>query len=148
MGIDKITFNDIINKGRSMENAILKNNINSQFEWKRKYRTKSLPFADKILFIRELIINNIPESTLKKLYIFGSYAYGNPTKKSDIDICIIVSNKCKNVTKIYEIIGPILRKNNIFKYDLLVYRENIFRTVYNPRGIEAVIAKKGILLYG
>ena len=123
-------------------------NIGSQFEWKRKYRTKSLPFADKIPFIRELIINNIESSLLKKVYIFGSYAYGRPTKDSDIDICIIVGNECKNVTDIYEIIGPVLRKNNIRNYDLLIYREKIFKNIFNPKGIEAVITKKGILLYG
>jgi len=130
-----------------MGNKVLKNSINSQFEWKRNYRTKSLPFANKIPFIRELIINNIPKSMLKKVYIFGSYAYGRPTKNSDIDICIVVKDNI-DIDSIYKMIHMPFCDNNILKIDVLIYEEKIFNNRFNPEGIEAIIDKKGILLYG
>ena len=50
------------------------------------------PFADKIPFIRSLILDSVKPGTIKKIYLFGSYAYGKPTKKSDIDLCVIIRN--------------------------------------------------------
>ena len=39
------------------------------------------------------IIETIKESIQPdKIYLFGSYAYGNPKENSDLDICIIKNN--------------------------------------------------------
>jgi len=40
--------------------------------------------------------------TVKKIILFGSYAYGNPTKSSDIDIAVI-SDKFKKMNDISRI---------------------------------------------
>jgi len=80
-----------------MVKTAIKNQETSQFTWKRKYRRITFPFAGKIPLIRELIINALPETVLKNIYLFGSYAYGNPTVNSDIDIFVVINNKYDNI---------------------------------------------------
>jgi predicted nucleotidyltransferase len=105
------------------------------------------PFADKIPLIRSLILDSVKPGTIKKIYLFGSYAYGRPTKKSDIDLCVIIGNNL-NRSDVSKKIALILFDNNIIPVDLMVYREKIFYDITNPNGIENTIINKGILLYG
>ena len=105
------------------------------------------PFADKIPLIRSLILDSVKPGTIKKIYLFGSYAYGRPTKKSDIDLCVIIGNNL-NRSDISKKIAIILFDNNIIPVDLMVYREKIFYDITNHNGIENTIINKGILLYG
>jgi len=132
-----------------MENTSILNNQISQFVWKRKYQNKSLPFADKIPFIRELIINNVSNLILKKIYLFGSYAYGEPTEDSDIDLFIVIDNKYDDDDVCLGI------KNLFFKYeivpcDLLVKTEEEFekKLMSNFNGVYRVIRDNGVVLYG
>jgi predicted nucleotidyltransferase len=105
------------------------------------------PFADKIPFIRSLILDSVKPEVIKKIYLFGSYAYGKPTKTSDIDLCVIINNKF-NRTNINLKIALCLYDNDIIPADLLVYKENQFYRFTNPNCIENTILSKGKLLYG
>ena len=80
------------------------------------------PYKEKIELIRSLILNSVSKDTLKKIYLFGSYAYGNPTEESDIDICVIIENNI-NRKDVFMDISLNLLKNKIIEFDLLVYRE-------------------------
>ena len=104
------------------------------------------PFAGKIPFIRSLILNSVKPGAIKKIYLFGSYAYGRPTKKSDIDLCVIIKNKF-NDSKAYQKIALSLFDNDIIPADLLVYKENQFYDIKNPNGIKNTILTKGKILY-
>ena len=132
-----------------MNNKVLTNNKNSQFVWKRKYRNKSLRFSDKIPFIRELIIKNIPAPILKKVYLFGSYAYGKPTKYSDIDIYVIIDNNYDNIKTCLDL-KKIFRDNHICPCDLIVNKEEYFNEglKINAYNFEKIIYNHGVLLYG
>jgi len=55
-------------------------------------RQETYPFADKIPFICPLILDSAKPGDIKKIYLFGSYAYGKPAKKSGIDLCVIIGN--------------------------------------------------------
>jgi len=106
------------------------------------------PFADKIPFIRSLILDSVKPGTIKKIYLFGSYAYGKPTKKSDIDLCVIIGNRLvRSRTDINLKIALSLFDNNIIPADILVYRENFFYDITNPNGIKNTIINKGKMLY-
>ena len=105
------------------------------------------PFSDKIPFIRSLILDSVKPGTIKKIYLFGSYAYGKPTKNSDIDLCVIIKNKF-NDSKAYLNIALSLFDNKIIPADILVYKENQFYNIKNPKGIENTILTKGKILYG
>ena len=104
-------------------------------------------YKDKIDFIRDIIVKSVDREILKKVYLFGSYAYGKPNGKSDLDLCVVI---CDNVERL-EVIKEInknLYNNDIILYDLIVYNEKYFYGARNPRGIEHTIIEKGKLLYG
>jgi len=84
---------------------------------------------------------------LKKIYLFGSYAYGNPTEESDIDICVIIKNNI-NRKDVFMDISLNLLKNKIIDFDLLVYREEVFNKIRNIDSVENTITREGMLLYG
>jgi predicted nucleotidyltransferase len=117
-----------------------------QFKWEKKYKVDNLPFADKIPFIRSLILNTINNEIIEKIYLFGSYAYGQPSKKSDIDICIVVNNNQKRF-RISGEINSILHDYNIVPADILVFRNMDFYYSNNEQGIQNTIMQKGIILY-
>jgi len=106
------------------------------------------PFAGKIPFIRSLILDSVKPGTIKKIYLFGSYAYGKPTKKSDIDLCVIIGNKLvRSKTDINLKIALSLFDNDIIPADVLVYTEKQFCEIKNPNGIKNTIRTKGNILY-
>jgi len=108
---------------------------------------RAAPFAEKIPFIRSLILDSVKPGTIKKIYLFGSYAYGKPTKKSDIDLCVVIRDRLHD-SKAYLKIAMNLFNNDIIPVDLMVYRERQFYNVKNPNGIKNTIINNGILLYG
>jgi predicted nucleotidyltransferase len=106
------------------------------------------PFAGKIPFIRSLILDSVKPGTIKKIYLFGSYAYGKPTKKSDIDLCVIIGNKLvRSRTDINLKIALSLFDNKIIPADVLVYTEKQFYETKNPNGIKNTIMTRGNILY-
>jgi len=108
----------------------------------------SPPFADKIPFIRSLILGSVEPGTIKKIYLFGSYAYGKPTKKSDIDLCVIIGNELTSSrTDINVKIAVSLFDNKIIPADVLVYTEKVFYEIKNPNGLKNTIMTKGNILY-
>jgi predicted nucleotidyltransferase len=70
---------------------------------------------EKINIIKESILKNTPA---KYIYLFGSYAYGKPTDKSDIDIYLVLPDNTSNILEIY---GKIMVDLGIKKYFLLIY---------------------------
>ena len=108
----------------------------------------ALPFADKITFIRSLILDSVKPGTIKKIYLFGSYAYGKPTKKSDVDLCVIIGNNfLESKTDINLKIALNLFDNEIIPADVLVYTEKQFHEIKNQNGIKNTIRTKGNILY-
>ena len=105
------------------------------------------PFSEKLPFIRSLILDSVEPETVKKIYLFGSYAYGKPTSKSDIDLCIIIDNNQDDI-KTYMKIAINLYNNDIIPADILLYKENEFFDFSKSSGIENIIFKKGKILYG
>jgi predicted nucleotidyltransferase len=53
----------------------------------------------------------------KRIILFGSYAYGNPTRDSDVDLLVVLRHKGRNVEKAIEIQ---LTVQPAFPLDLLV----------------------------
>jgi len=105
------------------------------------------PFADKIPFIRSLILDSVEPGTIKKIYLFGSYAYGKPTKKSDIDLCVVIKDDLDNM-KIHAKIALSLHDNGIAPADTLFYKEKEFSALSKSAGIENIIFTEGKAIYG
>ena len=105
------------------------------------------PFSDKLDTIKDIVLNSVDEDVIKKVYLFGSYAYGEPNEDSDIDLCVVIGDEYKRM-EVYMDIAVNLFDNNIIPCDVIVYNENEFHGNSDGRGLINNIINKGDLLYG
>jgi predicted nucleotidyltransferase len=106
-------------------------------------------YYNKILQLADIINNSVSEANknkIEKIYLFGSYAYGNPNENSDLDICVVMEDDVR-VRWEYVYIVTGLLSHNIDYYDLMVYKSSAFYGSTNKDSIENVIINKGRLLY-
>ncbi|HMB21214.1 MAG TPA: nucleotidyltransferase domain-containing protein, partial [Anaerolineales bacterium] len=68
----------------------------------------------------------------EKIILFGSYAYGNPTPDSDVDLLVIMKTKAKEIDR-YVAVSNLLYPRQ-FPVDILVK---------TPREIQAASRQKG-----
>jgi len=100
--------------------------------------------AERIDIIKDSILKYVQA---RYIYLFGSYAYGNPTEDSDIDIYVVTPDNINNSSEIYaKIIGD-LGDKKIFFIDLLFGKETTFNTRKKDNIFEKTICQKGKLLY-
>jgi predicted nucleotidyltransferase len=123
-------------------------------DWKSK-NFRVLLHLKTILNMDNIVeqINSIKESILKfvpakYIYLFGSYAYGNPTEDSDIDIYVVTPDSIDNFSELYAKIVGDLREKEIFFIDLLFGRESVFNIRKVKNMFEKTIIQKGKLIYG
>lgn len=93
------------------------------------------------------VANIIKEKLLiNKIFLFGSYAYGNPNSDSDIDLCIITNDdkrKLDIIREIRKLIMPFVKE----PLDLLVYKVDEFNNRATIKStLEYKIKHDGILL--
>lgn len=96
----------------------------------------------KILNLSAEIANQFkPE----KIILFGSYAYGNPTADSDVDMLVVLSSEGNNFRKTWEILNQTQPK---FAVDLLVRTpaEIEQRLAWNDLFLREII-EKGKVIY-
>jgi predicted nucleotidyltransferase len=105
-----------------------------------------VPFEELLKIITDSILESISAFHVRKIYLFGSHAYGKPNKYSDIDLCVVLSNRL-NRSKAYFNISKGLNKENIVSLDILVYTEREFNEKKDRAGIVRTIYKKGRALY-
>ena len=134
----------VAQKTRILKPVAIKKQVKTQ---KPIVRGANAPFADKIPFIRSLILDSVKPGVIKKIYLFGSYAYGKPTEDSDIDLCVVINNRFDRLKASVKI-QLSLSHNDIFPLDLLVYKENQFYNITNPKGLKNTILTEGKVLYG
>src|SRR5215470_14918562 len=101
-------------------------------------------FLEKMDNIKESILKYVPA---KYIYLFGSYAYGEPTDKSDIDLYIVTPDNVDNFSEIYTKIMVDLSYKKIFFIDLLLNTESTFNIRKVKNILERTIAQKGKVIY-
>jgi predicted nucleotidyltransferase len=102
-------------------------------------------FENKLKIIRNAILKNVPA---KRIYLFGSYAYGEPKKESDIDIYTVVPDDFGK--EINDTMGEImiyLCHQKILNVDLFLVKESKFLFYKENSSFEETISNKGIVLY-
>jgi predicted nucleotidyltransferase len=103
-----------------------------------------MDFGDRLNHIKESILKYVPA---KYIFLFGSYAYGNPTEKSDIDIYIVTPDGVENFSEIYtKIIGD-LGDKKIYFIDLILNVESDFNIRKTRNRLEETIFQKGKIIY-
>jgi len=108
-----------------------------------KYMDKDIPYIDEII----PIINSI--ASPDQIILFGSYARGNFTGKSDIDLLIIKKN-LKNGNGIVDSIYRALYENKVnISVDLLTVDYNKYNELNDKIGyIYKTIKEQGRIIYG
>jgi len=86
--------------------------------------------------------------TVSQIFLFGSYARGEETPDSDIDLCVLTPEK---VNDRFETAGKFRRKIidiQTMPLDLLAFNHDEFYTYTDFRAsFQYEIAKNGVLLY-
>jgi predicted nucleotidyltransferase len=100
--------------------------------------------TERMDIIKQSILKNV---SAKYIYLFGSYAYGNPTEKSDIDIYLVIPDSIVNIAEIYAKIMVDLSLKKIFFVDLLLNRESVFNIRKTENILEETIFQKGKVIY-
>ena len=103
-----------------------------------------LDSIEKIDSIKDSILKFVPA---KYIYLFGSYAYGNPTEESDIDLFIVTPDNINNFSEIYTQIMVDLSYKKIFFIDLLLSKESVFNSRRDKNIFEKTISQKGKIIY-
>lgn len=95
----------------------------------------------------ELIAEKIKEKFKpEKIILFGSYAYGNPTKDSDVDFLVVTSEKIERKEKL-KIQSELYLKFKIPVQIILLEKEEFLETKDVIGGICYPAAKYGKVLY-
>lgn len=95
-----------------------------------------------------LIIERLVEAYQpKKIYLFGSFAWGKPKEDSDLDILIIVDHTEQKLYKRMKPAYQALRDIRVSK-DILVYTEEEFEALAaEPTSLFYKIKLQGVKLY-
>jgi predicted nucleotidyltransferase len=85
----------------------------------------------------------------EKIYLFGSYAWGEPTEDSDLDI-LVISNQFKDLSfgkRVAQATDILFDLD--FSVDLIVETSEEFDLAKNTQGnLESYVDRKGLVLYG
>ena len=95
--------------------------------------------------IKEIIVGTLP---VEQIFLFGSYAYGDPQKDSDLDLFVVL----KDEVKIRDIEAAIKIRQAISEcqsmpLDLIVTKKSRYLERISAPTLERKIAREGILLY-
>ena len=96
--------------------------------------------------LKELIVKTVP---VEQIYLFGSYAYGNPHKDSDLDLFIVL----KDEVQLRDIEAAIkirlaIAEHQSMPLDLLVIKKSRYLERKAAPTLERKIAREGKLIYG
>jgi predicted nucleotidyltransferase len=95
--------------------------------------------------ITEAIADAVP---VERMYLFGSYAYGEPDEDSDLDILVVVPDGTGREIDIAIDLRKAIRKKKSMPVDLLVSSLSRFEERANAPTLEREIFEQGRLIYG
>lgn len=97
--------------------------------------------------IKKIVNDIVAEFKPEKVVLFGSYAWGKPTKDSDVDLFIVKDDAKKNTREMATDLEMILFKRDT-PLDLLVYKPNqvVKRLEINDPFIKKIL-RDGKVLY-
>ena len=96
--------------------------------------------------ISEITKKIVTEINPEKIYLFGSYANGNPNEDSDLDIAVILNNEKSKLDNIRYIRYLLKDVNN--PIDIVVYKIDEFYNKLKDKYIfETTLVNDGVLIY-
>ena len=103
-----------------------------------------ISFEEKLNFIKETILKHVQA---KYIYLFGSYAYGEPKEDSDIDVYTVVPDGAEQDMFLRGNILWDLGDKNIYEVDLHIKSESKFNYRKTRSLFEGIICEKGVIIY-
>jgi len=96
--------------------------------------------------LKDLIVSAIP---VDQIFLFGSYAYGNPHNDSDLDLYIVLKDDVQMreidaSIEIMKVIGPVKTK----PVDIITTKKSKYQKLIKGPTMERKIAREGIKIYG
>jgi uncharacterized protein len=95
--------------------------------------------------IKTIILNTVP---VNEIYLFGSYAYGEPNRDSDFDIYVVIPDDSMRPLKAMQKIRFALYSEVKRPVDIIVGEQSRFEQRKLLPTIERKIAREGVILYG
>jgi predicted nucleotidyltransferase len=100
---------------------------------------------EELAFVIQAIASNTHVETI---FLFGSWAYGEPKADSDIDIYLVIPDNDSNLIELNAEIRYALYKKLFIPLDLLIAKKSVFERRSRELTLESVIAKQGVRIYG
>ena len=96
--------------------------------------------------LTELIINAMQ---VEEIYLFGSYAYGNPRKDSDLDLYVVLNDNIpmRDLDAGLQIRLAIARKKSM-PVDIIAKKKKDFLERLDDVTLERKVTRDGIRIYG
>jgi uncharacterized protein len=96
------------------------------------------------------IVSTLAETGIvTKIILFGSYAKGEETQNSDIDLCVLTPIKPKSNVQLIADFRRSVWGIRTMPLDLFAYNQDNFYThAKRPTSFEHEIAETGVMLYG
>jgi predicted nucleotidyltransferase len=101
---------------------------------------------DELSVIRDMIVNTVP---VRRMFLFGSHAYGTPDAESDLDIYVVLADDA-DIREIdaMKLIRRSIRDRKTMPVDVVVSKENVFNQRISAPTIERQFVQEGVVLYG
>lgn len=104
---------------------------------------------DKKEIIQKIIDKIISQYQPEKIILFGSYAWGKPTKDSDVDLFILKKTDQKHRQRMLTVRRILSEENALVGLDILVYSpEEVTERLKMGDAFIAKILRRGNIVYG
>lgn len=105
-----------------------------------------LPEAQDI--VKEMVDRIVAEFHPRRVYLFGSRAWGTPSADSDIDLMVVVDGPPESPTRMARRAYQVLRHRTVPVDILFRGLESFTAMAAHPSTLEHQIDREGILLHG
>jgi len=85
---------------------------------------------------------------IEDLFLFGSWAYGEPKTGSDLDIYLIIPDNDVDICDLNAEIRYALYKKLSLPLDLMIAKKSVFERRSKALTLENTIVKQGMRIYG
>jgi predicted nucleotidyltransferase len=98
--------------------------------------------------VKDMVDRIVAEFHPRRVYLFGSHAWGNPSTDSDIDLMIVVDNLPESPTRMAQRAGRLFPHRTVPADFLFCDGESFSTRAAHPSTLEHKIEREGVLLYG
>ena len=100
---------------------------------------------EELAVIIQAIVSN---TKIETVFLFGSWAYGEPKENSDLDIYLVIPDNDVDIFDLNATIRFALYKKLSLPLDLVIAKKSVFEWRSKALTLESIIAKQGVRIYG